>query len=269
MADGNLVTLVVQSTSDDSYSRVYLVSELRGAGTVPTQTELLAVHDWLTSIWCQTTEHIIAVSDEGQAHHFNGETWSVREVAKRALTHVFGLGPAQAFAVGDAGIVFYWDGKSWQAISPPLGEKLFSIHGTSENDLHVCGNNGGFWRRSGTEWHRIDLRTNARLTSVLVISKDEIWVCGLGGLLFSGSGAAWQEQLLAPYDLHGITHFQGNIYLAGSVGGVYRLDGDNLFNVKNTVISYGLISNGPYMASRGDKIAIRFDGNSWAGVRYD
>lgn len=268
LENGNIITLVVQQQNDDDFSRLYLVSEMNVPGAAPQQTELLAINEWLTALHCTRQGQIVAVSDAGDAHHFDGSDWTIRKVSDRALTFICEIDNEGLITVGDAGIVYFWNGGEWAAISPPLGEKLFGASGTSSKDIIVCGENGGLWKLTDREWLRKDIGTNVRLTAVLADYQGKTWVCGIGGGLFAGLGDEWAEVLMASHDLHGLGVFGGSLYVAGGVVGVSRIDGTELVVVKNTVISYGLKANTKFLVSHGDKIGIRFDGSAWAGVRY-
>ncbi len=269
LADGTMVNLVVQTNGEAYFSRIYLVSNL-GLPGGSAKEELLLAETWITGLWSDSGPNVLATDDEGRVHHLLGGTWTVRPVSNRSLTAVWGFAHDHAYAVGDAGIVYRWDGNAWSAMSEPLGQTLFAVHGTSDDNLFACGNNGALWHWNGSTWRAIDLGTNVRLLGVFAAAPGEAWVCGARGTLFRGGADDWQNLTgLTAADLHAVAVFQGSVHLAGATDGVLRLDGDTPTIIKNTVISYGVNVRGDYLVSTGDRIAIRYDGTAWAGLRYD
>ena len=267
LSDGTMVNLVVQSNGDDRFSRIYRVAGLQGAGT--SKVELLGLNEWLTGLWCDDTPNLMVTSETGQVHHLLDGEWTARSVSDRSLVAVWGFSHDRCYAVGDAGIVYRWDGAAWRGFSESFGQTVFDVRGISEDDVYACGGNGLLVHWNGSTWSQIDLGTNMRLLGLCPVDSDEAWVCGTQGSLYRGYRGAWEEVRLTSTDLHGVAMFQGKLHIAGSTDGVLRLDGDLLTNIKNTVISYGVETRGGFLASAGDGIAIRYDGTSWAGLRYD
>ncbi len=269
LADGTMVNLVVQTNNEAYFSRIYRVSNL-GLPGGSAKEELLLSENWIMGLWCDSSPNILATDEDGSVHHLLGGTWTIRAVSDRSLTAVWGFNHDHAYAVGDAGVVYRWDGHEWSAISKPLGQKLFAVHGTSADSLYVCGNNGALWHWNGSSWTKIELGTNVRLLGLHAASPQEVWVCGARGSLHKGRGDDWQNLTgLTATDLHDVTVFQGKVHLAAATDGVLRIDDDVPTIIKNTVISYHLKVQGGFLVSCGDRIAIRYDGTAWAGLRYD
>lgn len=269
--EDSLLALVVQSNSEDGWSRVYRVSNLKGAGTVPDRSTVLEMHTRLTSFWRSPKGVLHLGDDSGEVHELSADGKVSRQVSeRRAITYVWGVSDQEVYAVGDAGIVYYWDGRVWAAISEPLGKPLFAVARAPDGTIYACGATGAFWRRVGIEWQQIELPTNRRLLGLLVLADGTTWVCGEAGALFRGSGDVWEQLQLTDTNLHGLCFFKKDVYIAGSTDGVYRFDeAGSLDRVKSTVISYGLVADDKFMTSFGDRIAIRYDGEKWAGVRFE
>ncbi|SFT71968.1 hypothetical protein [Mesorhizobium sp. YR577] len=267
--ENSVLTLLVQTDSEDYWSRIIRISGLRETPQSLTLTVISEIHSWLTSFW-RSPAGVLHISDDtGEVHQQSNAGLVSRTVSERAITYVWGVSDQEVYAVGDAGIVYLWNGADWTAVSEPLGQKLFGVVRAANGTLYACGNRGSLWRYVAPTWQRLELPTNRRLTSVLALPDSTIWVCGEAGTLFRGSDEEWEDLRLTEADLHGLCYFKKNIYIAGSTVGVYVYKEDGLELIKSTVISYGVVADDKYLVSFGDKITIRYDGETWAGYRFD
>lgn len=265
--DGVMYSLAVYSDGEGFNSYVYRASDVADRQAPNVQTELLDVQVWLTSIWRSQTGLLYVTDAEGSVRLYNGARWLLSPASPQALTCIWGLSDSDIYAAGDEGVVYHWDGSAWSGFSPPLGDVIFSVRGVSSRNLYACGANGLLWHFDGT-WTQIQLPTNQRLLGLLTLAADDTLVCGAGGVLFRGAGANWSDVSQPGHDFHSLAHYRKEIYLAGGGEGVFRFDGIAVANIKSTITSYRLASNANYLASAGDVIAARFDGQGWFGARY-
>ncbi|RUZ18088.1 hypothetical protein EN949_28105, partial [Mesorhizobium sp. M7A.F.Ca.US.007.01.2.1] len=204
----SLLALVVQTDSEDYWSKIFRVTNLLGAGTTPNRAKILELHTWLTHFWRSDKGILYIADDSGEVHESAESGLTSRIVSEgRAITFVWGLSDQEVYAVGDAGVVFLWNGKTWTAISDPLGDRLYGASKAADGSLYVCGQAGHFWRRTDSRWQRIELPTNRRLTATFATPDSTVWVCGEGGALFRGRGDDWEELRLTETNLHGICLF--------------------------------------------------------------
>lgn len=181
---------------------------------------------------------------------------------------MWGASDTEVFAVGDAGIVFRWDGEAWHDASPNLGSKLFSVDRNTGTKILVGGAGGALWEGEADDWQQIVLPTQARLNGVLQHEQGGRWVCGAAGTLFHDDGNGWVPISLTAADLHSVCWFRGALCLAGGTQGIFRISDGKIENIKSTVTSYDLTTDGAYLVSSGDGIAIRYDGATWAGTKF-
>jgi hypothetical protein len=266
--DGGLYALAVYSDGEGFNSFVYHLTDVASRIAPNRQNELLDVRIWLTDIHRDRNGNLFCSDENGSVHRFQEGAWTTDPASPRALTCVWSLPSGTLLSGGDEGVIYFNDGSGWRPVSPALGDTVFSIRGTSESDLYACGAGGLFWRFDGAAWTRIPLPTNERLLGILAVSPDEVYVCGRGGVLFRGSGEAWEDFSFSGHNFHGIEIFDGRVYLAGAEEGIFRLDGADLLNIKDNITSYKLAGNGRYLASSGDNLAARFDGEGWFGSRF-
>lgn len=266
--DGGILALAVYSDGESFNSFVYFLTDVASRVAPNRQEELLAVQICLTDIHRDRNGVLFCTDENGSVHRFQGGTWAVEPASPRALTCIWSLPSGSLLSGGDEGVVYANDGSGWRPISPPLGDTIFSIRGTSEKDIYVCGAGALFWRFDGATWTRIELPTNERLLGILARSPADIWVCGRGGVLYRGAGDAWEDTSFAGHNFHSIAFYRGQLLLAGAGEGIFRVDGSELQNIKNNITSYKLVCNETYLASSGDNLAARFDGTGWFGSRF-
>ncbi|WFP75854.1 hypothetical protein [Mesorhizobium sp. WSM4906] len=265
--DGVMYSIAVYSDGEGFNSYVYKASDVADRQTPNVQTELLDVQVWLTSIWRSQTGLLYVTDADGSVRIYDGVGWTPSPASPQALTCIWGLSDSDVYAAGDEGVVYRWNGAAWSSFSPPLGDVIFCVRGVSSRNLYACGANGLLWHFDGI-WTQIQLPTNQRLLGLLTLAANDALVCGAGGVLFRGADANWNDVSQPGHDFHSLADYRREIYLAGGGEGVFHFDGAAVANIKSTITSYRLVSNANYLASAGDVIAARFDGQGWFGARY-
>lgn len=266
--DGGLYALAVFSDGEGFNSFVFYLSDVASRDAPNRQEELLDIRIWLTDLHRDRNGILHCTDENGSVHRYQSGTWAIEPASPKALTCIWSLPSGSLFTGGDEGVVYRREGQDWRPISPPLGDTIFSIRGTSESDLYVCGAGALFWRFDGKTWTRIALPTNQRLLGLLALSSEEVYVCGRGGVLFRGSGEIWEDISFLGHNFHSVESFNDYVHLAGAAEGIFRVVGTELQNIKENITSYKLSGNGNYLASSGDNLAARFDGTGWFGSRF-
>jgi hypothetical protein len=114
-----------------------------------------------------------------------------------------------------------WDGRSFREIpSPGL---VISLHGIAPDFVYAVGAEGMISRWDGTAWKRVPGPTRSMLSSVYVASPDEMYAVGPGRKLLQGSVHGWVEVLTAPFGLHAVTKFAGDVLVGAGLDGLHRL----------------------------------------------
>lgn len=264
---GVLYSVAVYTDGEGFNSFVSSDSDL-GADDGNVHTELLEAQIWFTDLWRSEAGNLYVSDADGCIHRFDGSAWSVTQVSKQVLVSVWGLSDTEIYTAGHEGVVYRWDGHAWSAISQQLGDVVFTVRGSSGRDLYACGENALFRHFDGTEWAPIELPTNQGLTGLLVLASNDVLVCGAGGVLFRGSGQDWTDLSQSGLDLYAMAQYRGEIYLAAGGDGLFRLEGDEAVNVKDTFMPYTVTANATYLAAAGDTLAVRFDGTTWKATVY-
>lgn len=56
--------------------------------------------------------------------------------------HIAGVSEKDLYACANNGMIFHWDGESWQSLNSPTRQHLHHIHCTSPDEVYMCGHNG-------------------------------------------------------------------------------------------------------------------------------
>lgn len=165
---------------------------------------------------------------------------------------VWGTAPDDIYAVGSAGLVMHWDGRSWSEVVgvPPVAFDLLSISGNRPDETHPAG---------------------------------DIYVVGLGGTILHYDGVAWTQQGMPmddggvpmTRDLHAVATGAYGRATAVGVDALMIDTSDNGATWTMTAIPTQETLNGVWMApGGGGAVAVgnlgtilQFDGSSWSRQR--
>ena len=91
---------------------------------------------------------------------------------------LWGSAPDDVYAVGDAGTILHFDGKSWtQSFSPVAGKALYGVGGTEKNHAFAAGQDGTVIRFDGMAWRvATGLSPTARITGLGCSSTGRIYI---------------------------------------------------------------------------------------------
>ena len=105
-----------------------------------------------------------------------------------SLNAVWGANASSVHAVGDDGMIYDYDGTSWNAVVGTTGAKLGGVWGTGPNDVYAVGT----------------LAADAR------------------GVVFHYDGSGWTEQIELPIGLVSVWGIADTVYAGGLQGTVYK-----------------------------------------------
>jgi hypothetical protein len=140
----------------------------------------------------------VATGNAGAIWHRVGGVWSaVASPVTTALQDVWGTSASNIYAVGVGGTVLRYDGTSWSRVTVPVSTTptLWSVFGTSANDIYVGGNNAGagtnatILRFDGTTWRaETSPSAGANVNAVYVAggTNGEPFAVGSQGTVFRG-----------------------------------------------------------------------------------
>ena len=148
---------------------------------------------------------------------------------------------------------------------------LFSIDGSSENNIYAVGKGGQVLHYGGEAWNKIESPSVKNLNWVRCPSESDVYACGDAGL-FQHTGNGWTEfsALTATGDLWCVEVFENKVYVAGD-SGLFVLNDKKLTKV-TAAFDFGeghrLHANDGVLWYFGvDKLCF-FDGKKWTYVKH-
>lgn len=134
---------------------------------------------------------------------YQGGVWTrVVETTPFSLYSIWGTGPNNIFAVGDAGYIVHYDGTSWELMDvPDETVTLYWVYGFSPTEVYAVGDLGTAWLYDGTSWQ--DAGWNFYENETISC----FWGSGAGDL-FVGVTLSGEE-----YDVSTIYHLEDNYWV--------------------------------------------------------
>lgn len=148
---------------------------------------------------------------------------------------------------------------------------LYCMDGTSTNDIYAVGQAGVIWHYDGSQWKQQASPTTLDLNWITCESASLAYVCGNRGSFSRGSHDHWEDFSLPDKteDLWSVEVFQGKVYVAGDKG-LYLFDGERLepLNTGMVLDGHRLHANGGVLWSFGNEHLAFFDGKKWTYVKH-
>jgi hypothetical protein len=159
----------------------------------------------------------------GEIDHYDGVGWGRVENGVGNLRDVWASGPGDAFAVGDGGAIWHWDGTSWTAQASPVTTPLAAVWGAAPDDVFAVGA-GGALHYDGTAWTTMDVGTQVALADVEGTSGSDVFAVGDAGHVFHHDGTRWAPvRSPATARLDAVSIRGGVVWIAGQDTPVVRL----------------------------------------------
>ena len=145
---------------------------------------------------------------------------------------------------------------------------LEAIDGYSRNELYAAGRRGIIWRFDGSSWNPTETPTNLALTDIHCADDGVVYACGQCGTVVAGRGDRFElvAQDTSIDDLWGIREFRGTVYTA-TMRALLVLNKDELqpcmpaMKLAGSFYSLG-VSDG-VLWSFGAKDLLRSNGDRW------
>lgn len=140
------------------------------------------------------------------AVRFDGKSWTrlPRETRQRTLHGIAGLGPGQAVAVGEDGLVLRWGEGGWRRLGgPPAEEEPWHFHAAwapagkpgAEGPVLVAGEEGEVWQGGSAGWQRLRAGSGGgeSISGLWGFGEKDVYAVGPRGLLLHWDGATWRR----------------------------------------------------------------------------
>lgn len=212
----------------------------------------------------------------------DGWCWLLPAPQGNPLRAVWGSGPSDIYAVGDAYTITHFDGSEWQVIASglPAGERWLDYHavwGFSPSDVFVAGDGGAIMHFDGQAWrsHSGAWMQEASPPAIHALwgeSRSALYAVGEGGTILRFDGARWtaaqsntEESLNTIWGLS-----SSEIFVGGTGGTILRLQGSSwepMFTDTEQEISalWSASSDALFAAAR-DGSVLRYLGTQWRTI---
>jgi hypothetical protein len=183
------------------------------------------------------------------------------------LTCIWGLDEEHIYATAK-GVVLRLEGRNWTYATTGHDLHIDRLRGIANNDLYAVGRRGLMLHFNGTTWHRVDVPTNLDLNAVYPVNRETVYAVGAEGVILIGGGNYWRALDFSDIDFVDVAEYQGNIYIAATEKGIFRLQDDELITVRSDVHATRLTTSGGFFCVAGNLSIHRFDGSSWESYHY-
>lgn len=196
--DGNIVSAVVTPYAPRLYgvgldaNGVVWTSGQRGAvmrSGTPWTTLNLAPD--LLDVWTTAANNAWAVGEFGSIYRWDGTTWTRQTSPTTAtLDAVWAPSATEAYAGGENGTMLRWNGSTWTTMTFPSTGTVYALWGTSGTNIFATTSTGEVLRYNGTVW-TVTTTMGSALWAVYGFSANDVFVSGENGLAARYNGTVW------------------------------------------------------------------------------
>ncbi|MDH3578013.1 MAG: hypothetical protein OEO71_09380 [Gammaproteobacteria bacterium] len=122
---------------------------------------------------------------------------TTQTVGNQEFRGISGNSDTNIIGVGKKGVIYRYDGASWNAMPNPGGEDLNDVEVVDNATAFAVGKKGETLQLVAGNWVSHTGFTNQDLFGVWAASATEAWVVGARGTLFFYNGASWTSQKAA------------------------------------------------------------------------
>jgi hypothetical protein len=146
--------------------------------------------------WSSGPADAFAVGDGGLIARYDGTTWNPHTSGvSEVLNGVWGVGPAGVvFAVGAAGTILTYDRSAWHAQTSGTTQPLYAVWGTAANDIFAVGGAGTILHYNGIAWTAQSSGTTQSLYAIWGTSGNAVFAVGDGSTILHYDGTSWTPQ---------------------------------------------------------------------------
>jgi photosystem II stability/assembly factor-like uncharacterized protein len=228
------------------------------------------VEAWLTALRMAPGGKLMAVSMDGDLHTRGAAGWSVRDLkCEYGLNDLWIADDGFAVAVGQEGMRVIIGARSADATPDPAQRRLYRVHGLSRDHIYAVGDDGVIWFYDGKSWQEEQSPTNAALFAVLCRDGKRTLIGGYGGVLFEHTRGGWlQHKVPKPIAIYSMVEYKNTVYMACGKDGVWTLKNDKVAKVKDLKLRL-LSVGGDKLWGTGGTFLVDFDGTDWLGSELD
>ena len=146
----------------------------------------------LMDAWTTSATNAWAVGEFGVIYRWNGLAWSHQPSPTTVtLNTVWGANDTQAFAAGDEGTMLRYTGGSWSAMPFPSTASVYALWGSHASNVYAVTAAGEVVHFNGTSWRMVETVGRA-LWALHGTSPTDIVATGEGGVALRLTGSGWR-----------------------------------------------------------------------------
>ena len=146
----------------------------------------------LYAVWGVDANSVYAVGQDGVILYYDGnQPVLLNSPASNSLYGIWGSSPNDIFAVGDNGTIVYYDGQNWSVMSSGTTISLKGIWGSASDNVYAVGNDGVILHFNGTDWTLMESGTSEWLNGIWGSSPNDIFAVGRNGTIVYYDGQSW------------------------------------------------------------------------------
>ena len=154
-----------------------------------------------------------------------GTAWTTNNLAPDLLD-VWTVAANNAWAVGEFGFVYRWNGSSWTKIAVPTQATLTSVWATAAGQGFIGGESGTMLRLVGSAWVPMALPSTSTVSAVWGTNGNNVYATTKAGEILRFNGTAWTLLTTVGVPLWAVYGASAaDVYAAGENGAVWRLTG--------------------------------------------
>ena len=155
-------------------------------------------------VWGTGPGNIWAVGNAGQLARWDGSAFvRIPSEAREHLRALWGTGPDNLWALGSSETV-HWDGQAARLVPSAQGFFLTGMWGPDRDHAWAVGRGGVILRLDQGTFHResVPVVDSVELTAIWGSGPSDLWVVGERGTLLHGDGRSWQLVDAGPAGVH-------------------------------------------------------------------
>ncbi len=110
------------------------------------------------------------------------------------LLGVWGSGPKNVWAAGDAGRIVHFDGNKWDLVHTGIADYLAGVWGSSRKDVWITGYNGRVLRFDGKKWWDHPTGVSNDFNGIWGSGPKDVFTVGDRGVIFHWDGSCFKRQ---------------------------------------------------------------------------
>jgi len=136
-----------------------------------------------------------------------------------ALYSIWGSSANDIFVVGYGGTILHFNGSTWETMDSGTTSAIKSVWGRSGSDVFAVGYSGTILHYNGTTWQTMSSGTTNHLEGVWGSSGNEVIAVGWAGTVLRYNGSTWNAMTAPYYGYHSIWGSSANdIFAVGTDG---------------------------------------------------